>query len=349
MFRFAVFLLLNLLVFSPVTRAQNYAGAVILQYHNVSNTTTADTSISPANFRNQMQFLRDNGFAILPLEEVVEALHNNTAIPDKTAVITFDDGYRSVYDEAFPLLKSYGWPFTVFVTTGLVATKTGSLYATWDQLREMGDAGATLANHTVTHLHLIEQLEGEAENVWLQRIENEIADAEKTIEEQTGQHHKLLAYPYGEFNAAIKTLITRLGYTAFGQHSGPVSSYSDFAALPRFPFSGAYGSMSNFATKVNSRAFNVKTVRPDSPVTTSEAPEAVLEFEDAYRFDALNCFYNDRPIKITRLSNEDRQFLVKATVEPHELRRYRYNCTAPGPDGRYYWHSILWINPTVKE
>ncbi|MES2623954.1 MAG: polysaccharide deacetylase family protein [Pseudomonadota bacterium] len=347
MFRSLAILLLNLLLFTQLSFGQSDPGAVILQYHNVSSSTAADTRISPENFRTQMQFLRDNQFAVLPLEEVIKALKEGTDLPIKTAVITFDDGYRSVYDTAFPLLKSFNWPFTVFVTTGLVASKPGSLYANWDQLREMGESGGTLANHTVSHLYMIQTKEGESEAMWLQRLENEITEAGRIITEQTGQDHKLLAYPYGEYNAAIKTLITRLGYTAFGQHSGPINSHSDFAALPRFPLSGAYGSMNNFATKMNSKAFNLKLVRPDSPVTTSETPEALLDFEGEYRFDALSCFFDDKPIKVTEVSKEERQYLINAKVQPG-VRRYRYNCTAPGLDGRYFWHSVLWINPTVK-
>lgn len=341
-------LLFNAMFLASVTQAQTYNGAVILQYHNVSTATAADTTIAPDNFRTQMEYLRDNGFAVLRLEDVVKALRDGTELPAKTAVISFDDGYRSVYDTAFPLLKSFGWPFTVFVTTGQVSADPKSLYASWEQLREMGIAGATLANHTITHLHMVQQLEGETEAAWLQRLEAEITGAETAIEEQTGQHHKLLAYPYGEYNAAIKTLVARLGYTAFGQHSGPIGMHSDFAALPRFPFSGAYGTMDNFATKMLSRAFNVKLLRPDSPVTTSDAPEAVLDFEEDYRFDALSCFYNNRPIRLIEVDKAERQYLVAAKVQP-QIRRYRYNCTAPGPDGRYFWHSILWINPTVKE
>jgi peptidoglycan/xylan/chitin deacetylase (PgdA/CDA1 family) len=340
-------LLLNFLLFALPALGQTYNGAVVLQYHNVSTTTAADTATSPEVFRTQMEFLRANGFTVLPLEEVIKSLKDGTQLPAKTAVITFDDGYRSVYEAAFPLLKSFGWPFTVFVTTGQVSSNQKSLYASWEQLREMGAAGATLANHTVTHPYMVQKLEGETEAAWLARLEAEITGAETAIEAQTGQHHKLLAYPYGEYNAAIKTLAARLGYTAFGQHSGPVSNYSDFTALTRFSFSGAYGTMNNFATKVLSRDFNLRLLSPDSPVTTSDAPEAVLEFEEDYRFDALSCFYNNRPIKVTEVNKAKRQFLVATKVQS-QVRRYRYNCTAPGPDGRYFWHSILWINPTVK-
>jgi peptidoglycan/xylan/chitin deacetylase (PgdA/CDA1 family) len=342
--RSIVILLLNFLVFATGALGQTYNGAVILEYHNVSTTTAADSSISPANFRAQMEFLRDNDFSVLPLEQVIKSLKDGTALPSKTAVITFDDGYRSVYESAFPLLKSFGWPFTIFVTTGQVSANQKSLYASWEQLREMGAAGATLANHTVTHLYMVQLLDGETEEAWLQRLEAEITGAESAIQEQTGQHHQLLAYPYGEYNAVIKTLVTRLGFTAFGQQSGPVSNHSDFAALSRFPFSGAYGSMNNFPTKMLSRAFNVRLLSPDSPVTTSAKPEALLDFEDNYRFDALSCFYNDRPIRVTEANKDEKQFLVSAEVQTTE-RRYRYNCTAPGPDGRYFWYSILWINP----
>lgn len=342
-FRRLIFSLLSFVLSAPLLLGQVHNGAVILEYHNVSTATAADSTISPDNFRKQMEYLRDNDFAVLPLQDVITSLRDGTELPSRTAVITFDDGYRSVYDSAFPLLKSFGWPFTVFVTTGQVSDNQNSLYASWKQLREMGAAGATLANHTLTHLYMVQQLEGETEAAWLQRLEAEITGAETAIEQQTGQHHKLLAYPYGEYNAEIKTLVARLGYTAFGQHSGPIGNHSDFAALPRFPLSGAYGSMNNFATKMLSRPFNVRVLSPDSPVTTSDTPEAVLAFEEDYRFDALSCFYNDRPIPVIEVNQSAKQFSVSTQVQGRE-RRFRYNCTAPGPDGRFFWHSILWIH-----
>lgn len=323
------------------------ATAVILQYHHVSTSTPPSTSISPVDFRRHMDYLRDEGFAVLRLEDVVSALREGAALPDKTAVISFDDGYISVYQEAFPVLREYGWPFTIFVPTSLVGSNA-RLYTNWDQLREMAAAGATLANHTVSHSYLLARLPGENDKAWLQRIEQDIEAAEAAIERESGQSHKLFAYAYGEYDSALQELVTRLGYVGIGQHSGPIGPAADFSALPRFPFSGVYVSMNTFPTKVNSLAFDARLLPPYQPLTDSPRPEAVLEFGGEYRFDALNCFNNDRPMQVRRIEGSMRQYRVSA-VEDNRSRRFRYNCTAPGRDGRFHWLSIPFTNPAVAE
>jgi poly-beta-1,6-N-acetyl-D-glucosamine N-deacetylase len=333
---------LNLLSQEPLP-----GNAVILQYHHVSTATPPSTSISPADFRRHMDYLRESGFAVLRLEDVVAALQAGATLPDKTAVISFDDGYISVYQEAFPLLQEYGWPFTIFVPTSLVGSNP-RLYTNWDQLREMAAAGATLANHTVSHSYLLARLAGEDESAWLQRIEQDLLAAEAEIERQSGQSHKLFAYTYGEYDQALQALITKLGFVGIGQHSGPIGPASDFSALPRFPFSGSYVSMNTYPTKVNSLAFDARLLPPYQPLTDSARPEAVLEFGLEYRFAALNCFNNDRPMQLSRIEGEARQFRV-SPVEDNRSRRFRYNCTAPGRDGRFHWYSIPFTNPAVPE
>ncbi|MEX2366736.1 MAG: polysaccharide deacetylase family protein, partial [Pseudohongiellaceae bacterium] len=291
--------------------------------------------------------LRDNDFVILRLEEVIDRLRNNQALPDKAAVITFDDAYRNVYEQAYPLLREYDWPFTMFITSGLVNSNPG-LYANWEQLREMGGNGATLANHTVSHPYFLERQAGENESRWLERIGREITDAEQQILAETGQNHRLLAYPYGEYDPRIQELVTQLGFVGIGQHSGPVNSSSDFTALPRFPFSGIYASMNTFPVKVNSLAFNLLSESPDSPVTSESSPSAVIAFQEGdYNLEQLACYNNNQPIQVTALS-EPRTFRVETSVL-NNSRRFRYNCTAPGPSGRFFWYSIDWVNPAIPE
>ncbi|HHX81948.1 MAG TPA: polysaccharide deacetylase family protein [Pseudomonadaceae bacterium] len=321
--------------------------AVILQYHHVSTQTPPSTSLSLEDFSTHMHYLKDNGFTVLPLEDVVHALRDGTSLPDRSAVITFDDAYVSVYEAALPLLRELGFPFTVFIPAGLISSND-RLYATWDQLRTMAEAGATLANHTMTHPYMLERLSGEDEAAWLERLRKEIVDAEAVIEAETGQSHRLLAYPYGEYDPAIQRLTEELGFIGIGQHSGPISAASDFTALPRFPFSGIYVSMNTLPTKVNSLAFNVQVVEPLSAVTTLASPSASLDFDGDYRLDALNCFNNNEPMQLTRLDAAEQTFLIETTVR-NESRRFRYNCTAPGPDGRFYWYSVPWVNAAVAE
>ncbi|HWK55015.1 MAG TPA: polysaccharide deacetylase family protein [Hyphomicrobiales bacterium] len=344
-FRFLRFLALFALCGGASALAQQ-PQAVVLQYHHISTETPRSTSVNAEEFRQHMEYLRDNGFTVLPLEEVLQALQQHQELPAKTAVLTFDDGYRSVFDVAYPLLRDYGWPFTIFVPTGLI-TATPGLYASWDQLREMGEHGATLANHTVSHPYLLDRSAYADEAAWRAGITREITEAEARLEQETGQSHHIFAYPYGEFDATIQQLVSELGYVALAQNSGAINAASDFSALPRFPFSGIYASLRTYTTKVNARAFNV-TREPASPITTEQAPEVILDFDGDYRLDALSCFHNDQPMTVTAVDAGAQQYRLQSPSRSTS-RRFHYNCTAPGPDGRYYWYSVLWINPDIAE
>jgi len=340
-----MFFLGTLCAFSAGSYGQSQA--VILQYHHISTKMPAVTSISPVDFQAHMQYLKDHNFTVLALNTVLDALKSGEELPDRTAVLTFDDGYRSVYEQAFPELKGLGWPFTIFVTPGLVGSNA-SLYANWDQLREMADSGALLANHTMTHPYLLDRSPYRDEAAWLQGVRAEIETAEAQILNESGQSHKILAYPYGEFDPAIQALVTTLGYTAFAQNSGAIAPGSDFTALPRYPFSGNYASLGTFAIKVDSLAFNIRQIEPLSPVTTEQSPEAVLDFDGEYRLDALSCFHNDLPMDVVVEDALEQRYRLRSNTRSTG-RRFHYNCTAPGRGGRYYWYSVLWVNPAIAE
>ena len=327
--------------------AQHQNQAVILQYHHVSTQTPPITSLSPEAFYTHMDYLDENGFSVLPLQDVIASLRNGDLLPDKTAVITFDDGYTSVFEAAYPALKARGWPFTIFVTTGLVGSND-RLYSSWEQIREMASAGATVANHTVSHPYLIRH-NGASEAEWLQSVEAEIMGAEDTIMRETGQQHKLLAYPYGEYNLPIQTLVNTLGFVGIGQHSGPINNNSDFTALSRFPFSGIYASMNSFPNKVMSLAFTLDSISPTSPITSSPSPAATLDFSpNQAGLTQLACFNNNEMMEVSAVDRGESVYQINTRIE-NRSRRFRYNCTAPGDDNRYYWYSILWINPDVSE
>ena len=344
----ASLLLASMLFTSSPLQAQHADQAVILQYHFISTSTPPVTSTSPEDFRRHMDYLQDNDFVILPLEEIISKLRNGESLPDYSAAITFDDGYLSVYTEAFPLLQERDWPFTIFVTTGLLETNA-NLYANWDQIREMAAAGATIANHTVTHPYFLDRLDGESEAAWLQRIRGEIQQAEDSIVAETGQNHRLLAYPYGEFNPQIQELVTDMGFIGIAQHSGPINGSSDYTALPRFPFSGIYVSMNTFPNKVKSLAFTLDGVSPQTPVTSDNSPDAELDFaEGTPGLSQLACYHNNQNMQVEVLDADELVYRVSSTTESNG-RRFRYNCTAPGRDGRYYWYSIPWVNPAIAE
>src|SRR5690606_33663650 len=217
---YPVFRRVFLVVLSLYVAASAQA-AVVLQYHHVSSATPASTSVTPELFQQHMDYLAQQKFRIVPLTELIEKLKRGEALPDDTVAITFDDAYESVYSTAYPLLKKRNWPFTIFLNTEPHDQEKKS-FATWAQVREMADDGVTIANHSTAHNHLLRLKKGENRAQWRKRITAEILDAEKRIKEKTGQSHKMLAYPYGEYDNQVKALVKKLGFVAFGQQSGPL-------------------------------------------------------------------------------------------------------------------------------
>lgn len=327
------------------------SAAVVLQYHHVSDDTPAATSVTPERFRKHMDFLAEQDMTVVPLEQIVAARRSGEPLPERAVAITFDDAYESVYNSAFPLLEKRDWPFTVFVNTDpLDEDKAG--FVSWAQLREMAEAGASIANHSTKHNHLQRRRDGESEADWRQRIKAEVLDAERRIEEETGQNHKILAYPYGEYNEALKALLKEWGFVAFGQHSGPVGPYSDLRALPRFPFGGPYGDMDDFATKVLTRPMPVAEMGlyagpeleqslSEVVVRAGERPVLSLTLSEDNLAGRVNCFASGQGAIETR--RDGRQVMVRAD-KPLSPGRTRYNCTASsGESGRFYWLSQQWL------
>jgi len=328
--------------------------AVVLQYHHISEETPASTSTSPERFAMHLDYLQEAGFDVVPLQDLVDLLRAGKPLPDRTAAITFDDGYISIYETAWPLLKEKGWPFTVFVNTE-PHDRNSPLFMSWDQLREIKAGGATIANHGVSHQYLLKRQAGQDEAGWKAWVAAEITDAEKRITAEIGDPVKLFAYPFGEYNNAVLEIANSLGYTGFGQQSGPLATFSDLRALPRFPFGGTYGDAQDFATKVNTLpmplAVDAQPIRLESadgqPLDdvllegSGARPVMVMQFEEGFDAGRVNCFVSGQgpaPIRVEK----DRIFVQ--AEQPLTSGRSRYNCTAgSGQAGRFYWYSQPWV------
>lgn len=318
--------------------------AVVLQYHHVSDETPASTSTSPALFREHMAYLAAEGYEVVALPELLESYVSTEGQRLKQVAITFDDGYESVYTEAYPELRKRGWPFTVFVNTRPL-DESWKGFARWHQLREMAANGATIANHTTSHAHLIRKLDGESEHKWRQRIKEDLVLAEKRIKQETGQSHRILAYPFGEYDLSLMKMLESLDFVGFGQHSGPLGSNHSPQALPRFPFGGHYGGISDFAQKVSSLPMPVTSVflkaAPDSDIepllsNKDRQPSLVLETESEALAQGINCFASGQGRVQTVVDNNRVRVVLSG---PLPAGRSRINCTAAAGKGRFYWFS----------
>ncbi|WP_339720518.1 polysaccharide deacetylase family protein [uncultured Paraglaciecola sp.] len=320
--------------------------AVILLYHHVSKTTPRLTSVSPETFRQHMQYLADN-HSVLPLKQVIEALQNNHPLPDKTVVITFDDGYDNIYDNAHPILKEFAFPYTIFVNPPLIGEVNYQL--NWQQVKRMAKENVSFANHGKQHSHMLTKEAGESQQEWLDRTMQDIDDAEKILQQHLGYSLKYFAYPYGEFDDQLKRRLRAQGYVGFAQHSGAIASYSDFAALPRYPAAGVYSNIQTLEVKLNSLAMPVSDVYMKDPKVMPPFHNQVVTFNvktDDLSPQQINCFQNGQVLDKS-LSKNTISIKINSITQPG---RHRVNCTAPSMQkkGRYYWYSQPFFMATAE-
>jgi len=329
---------------APVRAATS---GVVLAYHHVSNETPDSTSVDPDTFEAHMQYLAEHGFHVWPLPKLVEALQAGREVPDRTVALTFDDAYHSVYSEAYPRLRERGWPFTVFVSPGYIDGDYSN-YVSWGQLREMERNRVTIANHSLSHPHLVHRREGESADAWRRRVRHEIAGAQERLGEQLDHPAKLLAYPFGEFDPAVESIARELGFVGFGQQSGAFGRNNDFAALPRFPIATGFASLDTFALKVRSRPLPVVRREPESGMLGPDAERPALRLtlgDGPYRAEALRCYVGGKPAEVEQISQEPVVLEVRAAGVIGSGRT-KYNCTAPATDADvWYWYSFLWMKP----
>ena len=321
--------------------------AVVLEYHHVAEDTPPSTSVTPDTFERHMDHLADNGFHVWPLPKIVETLRGGGEVPERTIALSFDDAYRSVYEEVFPRMRARGWPFTVFVATGPIDRGIDA-YASWDQLREMEAGGATIGNHSVSHAHMIRHRSGESARDWRERLRGEVADAQARLEAELEAPARLFAYPFGEFSPAVEEIVTDLGFVGFGQQSGAFGPGSDFGALPRFPIATGFASLDTFAVKVRSRPLPVARTEPASGVLGPDdaRPELHLFLADGpYRPEAIRCYLRGDVVP-SRLHDTEPPQLVVRPERALGAGRSKVNCTAPVSDGDgWFWYSFLWMKP----
>lgn len=190
---------------------RGYQTVPVLTYHKLSRNGNSDAmTVREADFEAQMRFLRENGYRVIPLEDLFEFLQFRRQIPARSVVITFDDGWRSVYDIAWPILKKYGYPATLFVYTDLIVGSRETL--SWEQVRELSRDGLDIQCHTKTHRYLGRKERKESFRDYFEAVRKEIVESSKILRKHTGREPKYLAYPYGDTNALVVAMLRREGY-----------------------------------------------------------------------------------------------------------------------------------------
>jgi peptidoglycan/xylan/chitin deacetylase (PgdA/CDA1 family) len=311
--------------------------AVILMYHRFGEDGFGSTNVRNAQFEDHIRALTSGPYTVLPVAEIVAALRAGRELPDQTIGITIDDAFRSVYTVAFPRLKAAGLPFTLFVATDAVDRRS-SAFLTWDQIREMRDAGNDIGAHSASHLHMTE---ADAET-----NRAEMTRSLKRLKEELGAAPELFAYPYGEASLAVWDVVREFGFsTAFGQHSGAAHATSQPFYLPRFALNETYSDRESFTLRINTRALPVADVTPVDPDLRDRNPPLVgFTVESSIAsLQGLACYHSQfGAVDMERLGTHRVEIRFPG---PLQAGRTRLNCTKPAGTGRWYWYGTQYYVP----
>jgi len=210
----------------------------VLIYHRFGEGRYPTTNVGTERFREQMAYLLANNYRVISLADLVNALASKKPLPDKAVVITIDDAYKSVYRNGWPILKSFGFPFTVFVYVKGVEDGFYD-YMTWNQIRELQAQGVDFQDHGYSHQRMADVPEGMAEESYRSWLSADMIKSSRIMMEKLGSRPRFFAVPYGEYNQQIIDEARLAGYDAvLTQDPGSVSRYSDPFLIPREPILG---------------------------------------------------------------------------------------------------------------
>jgi peptidoglycan/xylan/chitin deacetylase (PgdA/CDA1 family) len=208
-------------------------GLPILTYHSIDSSGSV-ISTSPENFRKQMEILAKSSMKVLPLREIALQIKENQDLPKNAVTITFDDGFRNLFDTAFPVLKENGFPATVFLVTSFCG-KNNRWYGQpdqiptlellkWDEIGKMSEI-MDFGVHTANHPDLT-KISGN-------RLQDEIQGAREELIQHLGKSHQAFAYPYGKQSAEARKIVEQNFYAACSTEMNFASQNSDLYFLPR--------------------------------------------------------------------------------------------------------------------
>ena len=158
-------------------------------------------TIVPQKFEEQIKWLADNGYQTLTLSTYFDKIANQETIPEKTVLITVDDGYRDFFENAAPILAKYNQTATVFVITNSIDLPN---FLTWDQIKTLSDQGIEFGSHSLTHPNLTKLSDS--------KLQQEVSDSKNKLEEELNAKVNFFCYPSGNFDDRVEKIVKAAGY-----------------------------------------------------------------------------------------------------------------------------------------
>ena len=311
-------------------------GIIVLMYHRFEENKYPSTNIKINHFKEHLDLIKKNEFKFINPNNFENALLKQK--DEKKILLTIDDGFKSFYDRAWPILKKQKIPFILFVNTREIGSYG---YMNWAQIKEIAkEKFVHIGNHSFSHDYLVDLKNKE--------IIYDINLAMKDIKNNLGYNSPFFSYPFGEYSNNFKKIIKDLGFKyAFGQHSGVIDETKDFYELSRFPINEAYGEIKRFRTILETIPLKFKSITPEERYISdaNNPPQVIIKFFDDLRnIKLLNCYSNEqnswRKSELEYLEN----FTIKINlVGKFTTERGRINCSLREPDGSWRWLGIQFV------
>ena len=332
---FSIFLILKILLISNAsfaqeiskTEIQNVNYASVLMYHRFGENKYPTTNIKMDQFSDHIKELIKTKYNVIKIQDGLNAIQNISLVKDRSVIITIDDAYSSVFNNAWPILKKYGLPFTLFVSTDVIDNKTPG-YMSWEEIRILRDNGVTIGSQTKSHPHM--------HNLSENQIVKELEFSNSRFVQEIGSKPEIFAYPYGEYNLNVLEKVKINGFkAAFGQHSGVAHLSLGLYQLPRFAMNENYGNMQRFLLAVNAKPLPISDLSPKDPVIIKNPPFYGFTLSNTIKPKGIvRCFASNGIKSETKRLGKNR---IEVRLEkPFPMGRGRINCTMSAGE-RWRW------------
>jgi peptidoglycan/xylan/chitin deacetylase (PgdA/CDA1 family) len=228
-------LFLTICLFSHIASADNSINVPILTYHRFDPSIPGSMTISTEKFEQQLKWLKENGYTVIPLKELVNYLQGKKSyLPPKPVVITVDDGRKSVYTYMLPLVRKYHIPVTLFIYPSSISHASYAL--TWEQLKALQKTGLfDIQGHTYWHPNFIQEKKKLSPDEYKKLVHVQLVNSKKILERKLGTPITLLAWPYGIYDHYLEQKATKAGYKmAFSVDDRSASKAENRMAQPRY-------------------------------------------------------------------------------------------------------------------
>ena len=255
----------------------------ILAYHNFTKDEGSSYKINVSDFEKQMDYLAAHNYSVISLSELLAGLKAGQ-LPPKPIVITIDDGFKSTFTLAYPVLKKYNFPATLFLYTNFIEKNNGSL--TWEEISEMTKNNIEIGSHTLSHCNLLKYKKNENHETYLARIKREIFLSKEILESKIGDKIKFFAYPYGAYSSTIKDLAIQAGYEGIVNANSMNNNFTanSFSLNRQIIF--GQSSLNSFIRILNQRPLPTSQIFPNDGIIESNQLVKIGAILEGDNYDA---------------------------------------------------------------